>query len=140
MIDKEQIENLLDSPFRIIDIVPADSEGQYAAVEQYFLKPNRLRELRRTQAELILKLNCYYSISVSFDAGESWENNPNPARYVERLTALSNGRAARILIPEQKTMIDLDGCDTYMTVYNPSDTMCGILDKLAQAAGLFLWK
>ena len=59
---------------------------------------------------------------------------------MEKISSLSNGKTARILIPEQETMIDLDGCDTYLTVFNPSEVMCSLLDQLAQAAGLFLWK
>ena len=136
MLYQGLMEKLLASSFRIIDIlperVPAESNERYGAVEQYFLQP--------AQAELILKLNCYYRISISLDGRESWEDNPEPTGLMEKISSLSNGKTARILIPEQETMIDLDGCDTYLTVFNPSEVMCSLLDQLAQAAGLFLWK
>ena len=138
------MEELFAGPYRIIDILPervtAGSEGQYAAVEQYFLQPDRLWKLRKAQAEMILKLSCYYRISVSFDAGESWEDNPEPAGFVERFISLANGKASRVLLPEQETIIELDGCDTYMTVYNPSGELCCLLEQLSRSAGLFLWE
>ena len=108
-------------------------------VERFFLAPERLREIRKKQAELLLKLNCYYDMRASFDAGETWSMNPDPEWLARELTALSNGKAARVLFPEQETMLDLDGCDTYMTVYHPSDEMCALLERIAGAEGLFLW-
>ena len=114
--------------------------GQYFAVERFFLAPERLREIRKKQTELLLKLNCYYDMRASFDAGETWSMNPDPEWLALELASLSNGKAVRILFPEQETMIDLDGCDTYMTVYHPSDEMCDLLGRIAGAEGLFLWE
>ena len=109
-------------------------------VERFFLAPERLREIRKKQAELLLKLNCYYDMRASFDAGETWSMNPDPAWLALELASLSNGKTVRILFPEQETMIDLDGCDTYMTVYHPSDEMRDLLGRIAGAEGLFLWE
>ena len=56
------IEELLGTPFWIIDILPAqvpvDSAGQYFAVEKYFLQGDRLAEIKQKHINLILKLNC----------------------------------------------------------------------------------
>lgn len=144
METNQLVEALLKEPYCIIDIlpkqVPSESAGQYFAVEQFFLAPERLREIRRNQAELLLKLNCYYDMRVSFDSGETWSLNPDPKWLALELAALSNGKAVRILFPEQETMIDLDGCDTYMAVYHPSDEMRDLLGRIAGAEGLFLWE
>lgn len=144
METNQLVEALLKEPYCIIDIlpkqVPSESAGQYFAVEQFFLAPERLREIRRKQTELLLKLNCYYDMRASFDAGETWSMNPDPEWLALELASLSNGKAVRILFPEQETMIDLDGCDTYMTVYHPSDEMRDLLGRIAGAEGLFLWE
>ena len=144
METNQLVEALLKEPYCIIDIlpkqVPSESAGQYFAVEQFFLAPERLREIRRNQAELLLKLNCYYDMRASFDAGETWSMNPDPEWLALELASLSNGKAVRILFPEQETMIDLDGCDTYMAVYHPSDEMRDLLGRIAGAEGLFLWE
>ena len=55
-------------PYWIIDILPAqvprDAAGQYFAVERWFLQPERLAEIKEKHLRVILKLNCYRSISI----------------------------------------------------------------------------
>lgn len=64
METNELIEALLKEPYCIIDIlpkrVPCESMGQYFAVERFFLAPERLREIRKKQAELLLKLSLIH--------------------------------------------------------------------------------
>ena len=86
---------LLEGPYRIVDILPGQAPaegkhgGQYFAVERYFLQAERLRALRRRYAELLLRLNCYYRMDVSFDSCGTWETNPDPGRFADRLETLS---------------------------------------------------
>ena len=60
------IEELLNAPYWIIDIlpkqVPAGSAGQYFAIEQY-LRDTQLSDIKKKHVNLILKLNCYRDIS-----------------------------------------------------------------------------
>ena len=69
MTKKKTIEELLQCPYWIIDIlpsqVPEDSPGQYFAVEKYFLRGERIEEIKQKHINLILKLNCYRDISIS---------------------------------------------------------------------------
>ena len=71
------IEELLEKPYWIIDIlpkqVPKDSPGQYFAVEDFFLK-EQLSEIRKKHINVILKLNCYMDVTI-YD-----EKNPAPER------------------------------------------------------------
>ena len=66
---RKTIEELLQCPYWIIDIlpsqVPKDSPGQYFAVEKYFLQGDRMEEIKQKHIGLILKLNCYRDISIS---------------------------------------------------------------------------
>ena len=136
--------NLLEGPYWIADIlpeqVPETAGGQYFAVERFFLQPERLAPLRRRFASILLRLNCYFDMAVSFDSCVSWEANPDPERFGARLTALSGNDFLRAVFAEQNAMIDIEHDDTYMTVYDPDDRLLDKLRKLAAAEGLFLWR
>ena len=134
---------LLEGPYWIVDIlpeqVPADAKGQYFAVERYFLQPERIVPLRRKYAEILLRLNCYVDMAVSFDACASWETNPDPEAFAARIAGLSGNEFLRAVFAEQNAMIDYDHNDTYLTVYDPGAALLDIVSSLAAAAGLFVW-
>ena len=137
------IEERLAGPYWVVDIlpeqVPAGASGQYPSAAQYFLRPNRVRALRRRLAEILLRLNCYEDMDVSFDWGENWERNPDPESFAARVEALSAPEYLRAMFPETEVMIDLDCDDTYMTVYDPGSRLLDRLRSLAGAEGLFVW-
>ena len=139
-----QIEQLLEKPWWIMDIlpvqVPAGAQGQYSAVERYFLQPEQKSALYRKYAHILMKLNCYYDLEVSFDAGDSWQKNPDPEDFADKLTQLSGRGYLRVLIESSGTMMDLDTGDTWMTIYDPSPEILELLCKLAGSEGLFIWK
>ena len=68
------VEELLEAPYFVADILPErapkDSDGQYFAVEKYFLAPERLADIYRRHAEVMLRFNCCHSMLVTFDWGE----------------------------------------------------------------------
>ena len=136
-------DELLEGPYHILDIlpkqVPRETGSRYFAVERYFLQPERLRSLRRRFAELLLKLSCYEEMAVSFDNGESWEKDPDPETFADRLVGLAGNRFLRALFPGRRVMIDLEADDTYMTCYGLEADLPELLRKLTEAAGLFLW-
>lgn len=138
------IEALLDRPSWIIDIlperVPAESRGHYFAVEQYFLEPERIRGIHLRQAELLLKLNCYFRMSVSWGYGDSWEEDPEPELFAQRLSGIPQGGFCRVIFPGQGAMIDIDSEETWMTVYDPEGCLSDKLEKLAGSEGLFMWR
>ena len=137
------IGDLLDGSYWIVDVlpeqVPADADGQYFSVEQYYLQPKRIHILRRRFAEILLRLNCYDDMAVSFDSCESWEKNPDPETFADRLVCLSGNDFLRAVFEAQKTMVDIEHDDTYMTVYNPPPEFLNRLRMLASAEGLFVW-
>ena len=134
---------LLEGPYWIVDIlpeqVPADAAGQYFAVERYFLQRSRIVPLRRRYAELLLRLNCYVDMAVSFDSCASWETNPDPEAFAERVAGLSGNEFLRAVFAGQNAMIDYDHNDTYLTVYDPDSALLDKVRALAAAEGLFLW-
>ena len=139
----EMMGDLLEGPYWIVDILPeqvsADAGGQYFAVERYYLQPERIRALRRKYAELLLRLNCYYDMAVSFDSCASWETNPDPEAFAERVAGLSGNDFLRAVFAEQKAMIDCEPEETWLTVYDPDAALQPLLTALAAAEGFFVW-
>ena len=140
----ELIEELIEGQYWIIDIlpkqVPAESAGQYFAVERYFLQPERKAMIYRKYAEILLRLNCYYDMAVSFDSCESWEQNPDPESFCKEFTKGRETDLIRVIFEAQNVMIDLECYDTYMTVYDPEGNLIDMLQQLAAAEGLFVWQ
>ena len=135
---------LLEGPYWIVDIlpeqVPAEAAGQYFAVERYFLQPERIVPLRRKYAGILLRLNCYVDMAVSFDSCATWETNPDPETFAERVAGLSGNEFLRAVFAEQNAMIDYDRNDTYLTVYDPDSALLDKVRALAAAEGLFVWR
>ena len=130
---KKTIEELLECEYWIIDIlpyqVPADSDGQYFTVENYFLTSQR-RQISQKHLDLILKLNCYRDIAL----GEDEQINPSPSYLANIIDKLHlNVRIGNSLLVS-------DPDDTYMTLYNPTKELLKLVKKLALAEGMFLWQ
>ena len=139
----EMMGELLEGPYWIVDILPeqvsADAGGQYFAVERYYLKPERIRALRRRYAEILLRLNCYYDMAVSFDSCASWETNPDPEAFAERVAGLGGNDFLRAVFAEQNAMIDCEPEEPWLTVYDPDAALQPLLTALAAAEGFFVW-
>ena len=128
------IEELLQAPCWIIDIlprrVPAGGQGQFFAVERYYLQKNQLRRIKQKHLDLILKLNCYRDISLD----EQPELNPSPsqleARLLHRYTYVRVGDAMILSEPD----------DTHMTLFGPDEELLDLIRALAAGEGLFVWQ
>ena len=139
----ETMGELLEGPYWVVDILPeqvsANAGGQYFAVERYYLQPERIQALRRRYAEILLRLNCYYDMAVSFDSCASWETNPDVEAFAERVAGLRGNDFLRAVFAEQKAMIDCEPEETYLTVYDPNAALQPLLTALAAAEGFFVW-
>ena len=131
---KKTVEELLRSPYWIVDIlpeqVPRDSPGQYFSVEAYYLKQPRLAAVKQKHIDLILKLNCYRDLSL----GEDMPPNPPPERIAEEL------RRRYLCILLDGAMIVSRPDETYLTVYDPDETLMELIRTLAAGEGLYLWQ
>ena len=95
--------------------------------------------MRRRFAEILLRLNCYDDMTVSFDSCESWERNPDPEEFADKLVSMSGNSFLRAIFEAQGVMIDIEPDDTYMTVYDPESRLLDRLRSLTTSEGLFLW-
>ena len=127
------IEELLNTPYWIIDIlpkqVPAGSAGQYFAIEQY-LRDTQLSDIKKKHVNLILKLNCYRDISLDEDK----EINISPEKIADAI----HKRYVNIMIKD--AMIVSEPEDTYLTIYNPDEDLITLMKELASGEGMFVWK
>ena len=127
----DRIEEMLTKPYHIIDVlperVPAGSPGQYFAVEKY-LMTHQSSAIRQKHIHTILKINCYYDISIDGIL------NPPPKQIRETMT---NHRTCILL---EDSMILSDPDETYMTLYHPDEPLLALVEKIAASEGLFVWK
>ena len=139
--DADKIEALTAQPYWIVDIlpkqVPPDRSRQYATEEKWFLKEENLRKIRTAQAEVLIKLNCYFDLNaVGF---EEETDIPITPEQLERMIAKGKG-VLQIAAEPAETLITLDHGDTYFTVYSTSEELLELLRKLAEGSGLYVWQ
>jgi len=131
---KRTIEELLQTPYWIIDIlpkqVPEDSPGQYFAVEKYYLEKSRLAVIKEKHINVILKLNCYRNISID----EETTVNPSPERIAEEMRK----RFLYFLLDDAMILSEPD--DVNMTIYNPDEELLALIKDIAGKEGLFVWQ
>lgn len=131
---KMTIDELLQKPYWIIDIlpeqVPADSPGQFFAIEKFFLGKKHMAAIKQKHVNLVLKLNCYRRIAID----EEYEWNPSPERIAEEM------RARYLYIMMDDSMILSEPDDSHMTVFDPDEKLLELIRTLAASEGLFVWQ
>ena len=129
-----RIDELLRTPYWIIDILPAQvpsgSPGQYFAVERYFLDKDRIEGIKQKHINLVLKLNCYMDVSIN----DEKEINPSPERIAEEM------RSRYLYIMLKDSMILSEPDDTHLTVFNPDPETLDLIRELAAGEGMFVWQ
>ncbi len=131
---ENMIENLLETSFWIIDVLPRRVSKarakQYSDLEKVFLHSE---ELLKKHYNIILKLNCYYNLKmVDFDGHELGDADP------EKLSEYIGHKPVYFLFED--SLISLDPDDMHMTLYNPSKTILSTVKQIATSEGMFLWK
>ena len=124
------IEELLEEPYWIIDIlpkrVPNDSPGQYFSIEDFFLG-EQLAEIKKKHVNVILKLNCYMDITM--------EDEKNPAPEKIRDTMLD--RYVYVMVGDAMILSEPD--DTHMTLFHPDEELLDLVTQIASSEGLYVW-
>lgn len=138
------IEEMLRQQCWIVDIlpqrVPECGAERYARVEQFYLSEPQIRVLRRRQADILLRLNCYYEMQISSDYGETENACPEPLAFVDLVIGCVWKKCLYIRLSSPECLIVLDGCDTYMSAYATDAELLSLLNALAGSEGLFVWK
>ncbi len=138
----ETIEELLDCPYRIADLFPARVSSvfaeQYRLALKHFAASDSLSLIYRGYGEIVLILNCYYDLLVSFD-GMCFDQIADAKPFLEKLSALQAPERFRCLLPKEKILLDLDPPDTWMCVYGNEPGFDKMFEALCQSRGFFLF-
>ena len=136
------IEKIVEGPCRVLDLlperVPEEGGKRFARLEKYWLSGARVTDLRRRQADIILKLNCFCPVRLSSDFGRTFTDDPAPYLTEKLILGCVGVKSLYIALVEQECLITLDGYDIYMTVYGGDAALLELLQRLAAAEGLFL--
>lgn len=142
-INDNIIDQMLESPYWIIDIlptrVPDNGKGKYFEVEQYYLKHTNVNQIFQKFANVLLKLNCYENVDL-LTQNDGWLFNPAPDTLADHVMKCpDNYHNLIILLKNWDAMITINGDDTYMTAYNLNANSRDMLRDFAVSEGLFLW-
>lgn len=134
------IERILEKPCYVIDMlpkqVPADSKGNFFAVEAYLLGHGGESRLREKFAGIVLRLMCYYPVSVfEYENGKLTEY-PTPESVV---SAVNEAGDILYLLCGEETLFVLEKDCLHFSVYNPGEDMKKLIADLSKSAGLF-WR
>ena len=131
---KRSIDELLETEYYVLDIlpyqVPSDSKGQYFAVEDYYLKPDRLTEIKKKHINVILKLNCFRDISLD----DQDEINPKPVIIEKEI------QSRYVCIRVDDAMIVSRPDETHITLFSPDSELLELIRQLCTGEGLFVFQ
>lgn len=144
-VSNDIIEQLLEKPCWVIDFlphkVPADHGGQFFKVEKQLLQPPYIHQLYDKFAMVLLQLNCYYDFDLFMNDDDVSTFNPEPDQLLEAVNkVMTLKQHLVVVIAATSTMLVLSSDDTHITVYNANQEVLQLLENLASAQGLFIWK
>ena len=136
----ERINKLLEAPCYVVDFLPEqvskESNGQFFEVENFLLSHHEWYGLRDRFVRFILKVMCYYPISIYQDG---WVGDPTPEQMVEMIDSIIEEHSCDMNIMIKDTLIQFGGDCLHMSVYNPDEEMCVLFEKISISEGLF-WR
>lgn len=143
MEQTSRIDELLEKPCYVIDFLPdqvrPDAGGQFFDVEYYLLNSHKHFSLKDKFVNIILKLMCYYHVSIQW---EGWMDRPSPQSVEEAVNKIMDNHSGslNILLPEENVLVVFAWDSLNLSVYNPSEEVQTLMQKIAVSEGLFWWK
>ena len=138
----EIVDRLLEKTCYIIDFLPGqapkDCGGLFFEVEDYLLSHYDRFGLRDRFIRIILKTMCYYPVSAYW--GE-WVEQPTPEQIVEMIDTVieKHSEDLNMLFTGKDALMQFGWDSLHISVYNPDDEMCELLEKISISEGMF-WR
>ena len=138
----QMVDRLLETPCYIIDFLPQQVSkncgGQFFKVETYLLNNYERYGLRDRFIRILLKVMCYYPVSVHW--GE-WIEQPAPEQIANIVdTIMENHSGDMNMVFSSKDALLQFGWDCLnISIYNPDDEMRVLLEQIAASEGMF-WR
>lgn len=138
----EKIDTLLEKPCYIMDFLPErvkpDNGGQFFDVEYYILNSDKHFGLKDRFVSVILKLMCYYHVAILWNG---WADRPSPKMIEEAVCEIMENHSCtlNVVLMEKDALLVFDWDCLNLAVYNPSEEVQSIMEKIAFSEGLF-WR
>ena len=139
----KKIDELLEKPYYVIDFlpqrVPKNNSGHFFDVEYYLLNNEKRHEMKNKYVNIILKLMCYYRASILWNG---WNDNPKPADIENAISEIMENHSGtlNILFSDEDVLLVFEWDCLNLSVYNLSESMKEITEKIALSEGFFCWK
>lgn len=138
----ETVDELLEKECYIIDWLPEtvskNAATQFLDVEYYLLNSKRHSILKDKFISIILKIMCYYHISILWNGWIDW---PKPEMIENAISEIMINHSGTLdcLFPEEHALLVFNWDCLNLSVYNPSETMQRLFEQIAFSEGLF-WR
>lgn len=136
------INRLFEKPCYIMDFlpqqVPADSHGQFFKIENYLLNNYEQFGLSNRFIRVILKLMCYYHVTIYW-GGEI--DQPAPGKIADIVAEIMDNHSGtlNVLFPEENALLVFEWDCMNLSIYNPDSEMQMLMRDIAMSEGLF-WR
>ena len=138
----DKMDELLEKNCYVIDFLPEqvkpNTKGQFFDVEYYLLNSKKYFSLKDRFVNVILKLMCYYHVSIQWNG---WIDRPTPQMIEEAVTTIMDNHSGwlNVLLPEENALVVFEWDCLNLSVYNPSEEVQAMMEKVAFSEGLF-WR
>ena len=138
----ERMNALLKKPCFIMDFLPEqvkpDNGGQFFDVEYYLLSSDKHIEVKDRFVAVILKLMCYYHVAI---LQNDWVDRPSPKLIEEAVCEIVENHSGtlNVLFVEEDALLVFDWDCLNLSVYNPTEDVRSIMERIAFSEGLF-WR
>lgn len=138
----EVLDKLLGKECYIIDFLPEtvskNCNGQFFDVEYYLLNSKKHSIIKDKFVDIILKLMCYYHISILWNG---WIDRPKPEVIENAVSEIMANHSGTLdcLFPDENALLVFDWDCLNLSVYNPSEKMQRFFKQIAFSEGLF-WR
>lgn len=143
MIEMEnRLLGLLEKDCYVIDFlperVPKNNDGQFFDVEYYLLNGSRYGLIKDRFVNVILKLMCYYHITIQWNG---WIDKPNPKIIENAVFEIMENHSGTLncLFPNEDMLLVFDWDCLNLSVYNPPEKTHDLFKQIAFSEGLF-WR
>lgn len=139
----QKMDDMLEMSCYVIDFlprrVPKTSNGHYFDVEYYLLNNKKRFEMKNKYVNIILKLMCYYRTSIFWNGRN---DNPKPEDIDNAISEIMENHSGtlNVLFPEEDVLLVFEWDCLYLAIYNLSESMKEITEKIALSEGFFCWK
>lgn len=138
-----QMDMLLEKPCYVIDFlperVPPGSKGQFFAVEYFLLNSAKHTAIKDKFVNVLLKLMCYYPVAVLWNG---WIERPAPEVIENAISEImiNHSGTLNVLFLEENALLVFEWDCLNLSVYNPTESMTSLMERIAASEGLFWWR